>query len=90
MASWRQNVVRMSYQYIDNGTDKQKTGVYAIATRGGAYAYLENGIGVDDVPFEINETTVTAGPCGYMAGTRDFVANKSYAWMCIAGDVILS
>ena len=84
------NVVRMSYQYIDNTTQKQTTGIYAIATRNAAYAYLENSVSADDVPFEINETTVTAGSCGYLSGTRDFVANKSYAWMCIAGDVILS
>lgn len=84
------NVVRMSYQYIDSMTQTQQTGIYAIATRNAAYAYLENSVSADDVPFEINETTVTAGSCGYLGGTRDFVANKSYAWMCIAGDVILS
>lgn len=83
------NVVRMSYQYIDQ-THTQQTGVYAIATRNAANAYLENSVGVNDVPFKINETTVTAGSCGYNGATRDFVANKSYAWMCIAGDVILS
>ena len=86
------NVVRMSYQYIDSVSHRQETGVYAIATRQSTYAYLENSVTLDDVPFEINETTVTAGPCRYAVdtGTRDFVANKSYAWMCIAGDVILS
>lgn len=85
------NVVRMSYQYIDKVTQKQKTGTYSIATQNAAYAYLENTLGSNDVPFEINETTVTAGSCGYAMGeTRYFVANKSYAWMCIAGDVILS
>ena len=84
------NVVRMSYQYIDRINQTQHTGVYAIATRNTANAYLENSVGADDVPFEINETTVTAGSCGYLGGTREFVANKSYAWMCIAGDVILS
>ena len=84
------NVVRMSYQYIDSTSQTQQTGVYAIATRNRTYAYLESSLGADDVPFEINETTVTAGSCGYLAGTREFVANKSYAWMCIAGDVILS
>ena len=84
------NVIRMSYQYIDKTTQTQKTDVYAIATRNAAYAYLENSLSTDDVPFEINETTVTAGSCGYLGATRDFVASKSYAWMCIAGDVILS
>ena len=84
------NIVRMSYQYIDSITQKQETDIYAIATRNAAYAYLENSLTADDVPFEINETTVTAGSCGYSYGTRDFVAGKPYAWMCIAGDVILS
>lgn len=84
------NVVRMSYQYIDSINQTQQTGIYAIATRNAANAYLENSVSADDVPFEINETTVTAGSCSYLGGTRDFVANKSYAWMCIAGDVILS
>ena len=84
------NVVRMSYQYININTNTQQTGAYAIATRNAAYAYLENSVGANDVPFEINETTVTAGSCGYLGVTRYFVANKSYSWMCIAGDVILS
>ena len=84
------NVVRMSYQYIDSISHKQKTDVYAIATRNTAYASLESSVSADDVPFEINETTVTAGPCSHLGGMREFVANKPYAWMCIAGDVILS
>lgn len=42
-----------------------------------------------DIPFEIDDTTVTAGECKFEGSTvKKWVSGNPYLWICISGDVI--
>ena len=49
----------------------------------------ESSTGVNDVPWIITGTSVTAGSCTFgVASTRNFVSGKPYYWICVAMDDI--
>ena len=86
------NVVRMQYlKYQSYVSDSPNVNRYPITSRSStSNLRLENSAIPTDVYYEIDETTVTAGPCAYdtSTSTRTFVSGKPYHWICVAGDIV--
>lgn len=77
------------YNYSSSRPPEMKIDVYT-SRASTSYMYHENSRQTTDVPFVVDDTTVTAPACGFNSADniRKWLSGKPYHWICIAGDAM--
>lgn len=81
----------MYYQSIYDSSSPPNMKIDVYTSRAStSYMYHENSRQTTDVPFVVDDTTVTAPACSFNTSNniRKWLSGKPYNWICIAGDVI--
>lgn len=82
------NSLRTYYKQHDYSSIVERHDAYATKSPT-SYAYHESGMGLGQVAFTIDDTTVTASECNFGTSTaRSWISGNPYMWICISGDVV--